>query len=58
MSMFQELEYTNDIKKVSIKIAVESVKKAISNSVDKSKLDNLFTKDLEQTKNLLKKINS
>ena len=48
----------NDIKKASIKIAVESVKKAISTSVDKSKLDNLFSKDLEQTKNLLKKINS
>ena len=48
----------NDIKKTSIKIAVESVKKAISTSVDKSKLDNLFSKDLEQTKSLLKKINS
>ena len=48
----------NDIKKVSIKISVDSVKKAISTSVDKSKLDNLFSKDLEQTKNLLKKINS
>ena len=48
----------NDIKKASISIAVESVKKAISTSVDKSKLDNLFSKDLEQTKNLLKKINS
>ena len=48
----------NDIKKTSIKIAVDSVKKAISTSVDKSKLDNLFSKDLEQTKNLLKKINS
>ena len=48
----------NDIKKASISIAVDSVKKAISTSVDKSKLDNLFSKDLEQTKNLLKKINS
>ena len=48
----------NDIKKASIKISVDSVKKAISTSVDKSKLDNLFSKDLEQTKNLLKKINS
>ncbi len=48
----------NDIKKASISIAVESVKKAISTSVDKSKLDNLFSKDLEQTKSLLKKINS
>ena len=48
----------NDIKKASISIAVESVKKVISTSVDKSKLDNLFSKDLEQTKSLLKKINS
>ena len=48
----------NDIKKASISIAVVSVKKAISTSVDKSKLDNLFSKDLEQTKSLLKKINS
>ena len=48
----------NDIKKASIKISVDSVKKAISTSVDQSKLDNLFSKDLEQTKNLLKKINS
>ena len=48
----------NDIKKESISIAVGSVKKAISTSVDKSKLDNLFSKDLEQTKSLLKKINS
>ena len=48
----------NDIKKTSISIAVDAVKKAISTSVDKSKLDNLFSKDLEQTKSLLKKINS
>jgi len=47
-----------DIKDASIKIAIDSVKKAISTSIDKSKLDNLFNKDLEQTKNLLKKINS
>ena len=45
-----------DIKDASIKIAIDSVKKAISTSIDKSKLDNLFNKDLEQTKNLLKKI--
>ena len=48
----------NDIKKASISIAVDSVKKAISTSVDKSKLNNLFSKDLQQTKSLLKKINS
>ena len=47
-----------DIKDTSIKIAVESVKKIISTSVDKSKLDNLFDKNLEETKAELKKINS
>ena len=47
-----------EIKKTSIKIAVESVKKIISTSVDKSKLDNLFEKNLEETKAELKKINS
>ena len=48
----------NDIKKASISIAVDSVKKAISTSVDKSKLDNLFEKNLEEAKIELKKINS
>ena len=47
-----------EIKDVSIKIAVESVKKIITTSVDKSKLDNLFSKNLEETKTALKKINS
>ena len=47
-----------EIKDVSIKIAVESVKKIITTSVDKSKLDNLFNKNLEETKAALKKINS
>ena len=47
-----------EIKNASVRIAVDSVKKIISTSVDKSKLDNLFTKDLEETKTLLKKINS
>jgi F-type H+-transporting ATPase subunit b len=37
---------------------VESVKKIISTSVDKSKLDNLFDKNLEETKVALKKISS
>ena len=44
-----------DIKNTSIKIAVESVKKIISTSVDKSKLDNLFEQNLEETKAKLKK---
>ena len=47
-----------DIRNTSIKIAVESVKKIISTSVDKSKLDNLFNKNLQETKAELKKINS
>ena len=47
-----------EIKDVSVKIAVESVKKIISTSVDKSKLDTLFNKDLEEAKVALKKINS
>jgi F-type H+-transporting ATPase subunit b len=47
-----------EIKDVSIKIAVDSVKKIISTSVDKSKLDGLFLKNLEETKAALKKINS
>jgi F-type H+-transporting ATPase subunit b len=47
-----------EIKDVSIKIAVDSVKKIISTSIDKSKLDGLFNKNLEETKAALKKINS
>ena len=47
-----------EIKIVSIKIAVDSVKKIISTSVDKSKLASLFDKNLEETKAALKKINS
>ena len=47
-----------EIKDVSVKIAVESVKKIINTSVDKSELDVLFNKNLEDTKIALKKINS
>ena len=39
-----------DVKNTSIKIAIEAVKKTISISVDKSKLDILFEKNLEETK--------
>ena len=46
------------IKDTSIKIAVDSVKKIITTSVDKSKLDTLFQKNLDETKEQLKKINS
>ncbi len=47
-----------EIKDASVKIAVDSVKKIISTSVDRSKLDNLFQKNLDETKEELKKINS
>ena len=47
-----------EIKSASIKIAVDSVKKIITTSVDKSKLDTLFQKNLDETKEVLKKINS
>jgi F-type H+-transporting ATPase subunit b len=47
-----------EIKDTSIKIAVDSVKKIITTSVDKSKLDAVFQKNLNETKEELKKINS
>ena len=47
-----------EIKNASVKIAVDSVKKIISTSVDKTKLDTLFQKNLDETKEELKKINS
>ena len=47
-----------EIKDASVKISIESVKKIIVTSIDKSKLDTLFQKNLEETKEELKKINS
>ena len=47
-----------DIKNASIKIAIESVKRIIATSVDKSKLDALFQKNLDETNEELKKNNS
>ena len=47
-----------EIKNASIKIAVDSAKKIITTSIDKSKLDTLFQKNLDETKEELKKINS
>ena len=47
-----------EIKDASIKIAVDSVKKIITTSIDKSKLDIIFQKNLGETKEELKKINS
>ena len=47
-----------EIKNASVKIAISSAKKIITTSVDRSKLDTLFQKNLEETKEELKKINS
>ena len=47
-----------EIRNASIKIAIDSVEKIITTSVDKSKLDTLFQKNLDETKEELKKINS
>ena len=47
-----------EIKDTSVKIAIDSVKKIISTSIDKNKLDAIFERDLEEAKKELKKINS
>jgi len=44
-----------DIKDASVKIAIESTSKIIQTSIDKSKLDAFFKRNLEQIKNSLKK---
>ena len=44
-----------EIKDISVRLAMESVKKIISTSIDKSKLDNLFEKNLEESKIAIKK---
>ena len=47
-----------EVKDSSIRLTMESVKKIISTSIDKSKLDNLFEKNLEESKIAIKKIKS
>ena len=44
-----------EIKDSSVKIAIESVKKIISTSIDQLKLDVIFEKNLEESKNRIKK---
>jgi F-type H+-transporting ATPase subunit b len=43
-----------DIKDASVKIAINSVKSLLKNSLDKNKLDKLFTASVEETKLALK----
>ena len=45
-----------DIKNISVKISVEAVEHLIKNSIDKNKLEKLYTKSLEQTKTAFKHI--
>ena len=45
-----------DIKNVSIKTSMEAVEYLIKNSIDKNKLEKLYTKSLEQTRTAFKHI--
>ena len=47
-----------DIKNTSVIIAIESVEKLLKNSLDKSKLDKIYSSSLEETKLALKKKSS
>ena len=47
-----------NIKDTSISIAIDAVKETLSTSMDKSKLDTLFEKNLDEAKVELKKVNS
>ena len=47
-----------DIKNASVKIALDSVEKLIKNSLDKSKLDKIYSSSIEETKLALKKKSS
>ena len=47
-----------DIKNASVNIAIESVEKLIKNSLDKSKLDKIYSSSIEDTKLALKKKSS
>ena len=47
-----------EIRETSIRVAMDSVKKIITTTIDKSKLDNLFEENIKEAKITLKKINS
>ena len=47
-----------EIKITSIKIALDSVKDLINNSIDKNKLKNFYTKSLDSAKNALRETKS
>ena len=43
-----------DVKNISVKIAIGAVTNLIENSIDKKKIENFYTKSLEQAKVALK----
>ena len=43
-----------EIKNISIKISMETVESLINNSIDKKKLEKIYSKSLEQTRTALK----
>jgi len=45
-----------DIKNISVKISIETVEHLINNSINRDKLEKLYTKSLEQAKTSLKHI--
>jgi F-type H+-transporting ATPase subunit b len=47
----------NDIKNLSVKISINAVQHLVKNSIDKNKLDKLYTKNLKQAKTVLKNTN-
>jgi len=49
-------EALKEIKNNSIKITFKAVEQLFKNSIDKQKLNNIYNKDIEQTKNILKKL--
>ena len=56
----KQLKYQveKDIKNAAVKIAIKSVEKLIKNSLDKSKLDKIYSSSIEETKLALKKNSS
>ena len=47
-----------DIKNAAVKIAIKSVEKLLKNSLDKSKLDKIYSSSIDETKLALKKKSS
>ena len=44
-----------EVKNASVLLAIDSVKKLLADSLDKSKLEMVFQKSLDETKQIIKK---